>query len=188
MQFTRPLRFLPSRVTSRPQIPTLITRRLLVTVSQSIAPTQAVPKHPWADFYRTNINIEPFSCAWEEFPVQSFFSVTERWHDLTEMDFFVRRVARLRGKIRPLAFLPVCEPCVVFAMTGKYYYLDTGESYLEQFGKGWTSDDEFLAEFTSGSLFEGAKFFFSNDTDELYAKVCLEQRRRKRAAEKAQNS
>ncbi|KAJ6461425.1 hypothetical protein C8R45DRAFT_1080912, partial [Mycena sanguinolenta] len=187
MQVVRALRFLPARVAFRPQIPAYITHRLLATASQSTTPSQAVQKHPCANFYRTKINIDPLSCDWEKFPFPELFTVDQGWHDLTEMEFFVRRVAKIRGQIRPLAFLSACDPCVVFEVAGKYYYLNTGEAYLEQYGGGFASHDEFLEDVTRDRI-DGAKFCFPDDTDALYYKVWRVQDRRKSAAEKARNS
>ncbi|KAJ7204736.1 hypothetical protein GGX14DRAFT_646032 [Mycena pura] len=139
--------------------------------------------NPCLDFYRTNINITPLSCDWENFVPWDCFDVEDGWHDLSEVDFFVKRVAKVQGEIRPLAFLPFHDPCIAFEAGGKYYFLNTATSYLDDFGGDYASDDDFLKALLDPHV-EGTRFIFEEGTDDLYKAVDKEQRRRAKAAEK----
>ncbi|KAJ6503576.1 hypothetical protein C8R45DRAFT_973277 [Mycena sanguinolenta] len=162
--------------------PPLICRSL-ATVVQPVAHTTDVHKNPCLDFYRTNVDLDPFSCKWEDFPFWSFFRVRPSWHDLSEIDFFVRKVWNIQGTIRPLAYLPICDPCIVFEADGQYYYLDTCSDYLDHFGGNFASDDEFLATFKGPQPLYGTSHPFPKDMRVMYATVWEEQEQRKKAAE-----
>ncbi|KAJ7467436.1 hypothetical protein B0H11DRAFT_2239440 [Mycena galericulata] len=139
-----------------------------------------------AEPYHTELDIYPLSCDWEKWRHNSFLEVHWTWYDLTMIEFFVRRVAKVAGTIRPLAYVPNVEPCVAFEAAGKYYFLNTAADILERFGGGFDSHDSFLAAFTRDPRIKGAVHQFPNDTEELYAAVCKEQERR--AAKDAKTS
>ncbi|KAJ7226818.1 hypothetical protein GGX14DRAFT_627143 [Mycena pura] len=148
--------------------------------------SEPIVNNPCPGFYRTNIDITPLSCDWENFVPWDCFTVEYGWHDLSEVDFFVKRVAKVRGEIRPLAFLPFDDPCIVFEAGGKYYFLNTAVSYLDDFGGDYASDDDFLKAIVDPHV-ERARFIFGEGTDDLYKAVDKEQRlqrRRAKAAEK----
>ncbi|KAF7358577.1 hypothetical protein MSAN_01196000 [Mycena sanguinolenta] len=169
-----------------PQSPALrySIRRLFATVNQTTAPSQIVEKYPRASFYRTKLDLRPYSCDWAKFPDWRFFTISPEWHDLTNMEFFIQRVCKIRGTIRPLAFMPIPDACIAFEAGGKYYYLDTCKDFLERFGGNFASDDEFLAAFTRRPRIGGALYRFPDDTDRLYSAVWQEQQERKQAAQR----
>lgn len=102
------------------------------------------------------------------------------------MEFLVKRVAKVPGTIRPLAFVPnVPDPLVVFEAAGKYYYLNTAAAYLDRFGGDFESHDDFLGAFIRDPPIQGARHEFPDDTDDLYAAVCREQQRKAAKAAKA---
>ncbi|KAF8181235.1 hypothetical protein K438DRAFT_1768068 [Mycena galopus ATCC 62051] len=179
---------------ARPQ-PIRIIHRALGTVSKPIAPTTegvraGVEKNPCLDFYRTKMNLRPFSCDWDNFDEWTFFTVPTGWHDLTEMDYYVKRVFNLPGTIRPLAFLDYQEPCIAFEADGEYYYIDTASNeHLAHFGSNFTSDDHFLRAFIHGRPHpvRGTIHEFP-DTSDLYAAVWREQELRQKTAEKVRQS
>ncbi|KAF8183211.1 hypothetical protein K438DRAFT_1766895 [Mycena galopus ATCC 62051] len=177
-----------ARALFRPQNPalrySLISRRLKQTAALVKEPGyQIVEKvgYPRASLYRTKLHLRPYSCEWEHFSDWRFFCISPEWHDLANMEFFVQRVCKVRGTIRPLAFLPFPDACIAFEAGGQYYYLDTCRDYLERFGGNFASDDEFLAAFTRRRII-GSIYRFPNDTDDLYAAVWDEQEQRKQAA------
>ncbi|KAF8171235.1 hypothetical protein K438DRAFT_2024117 [Mycena galopus ATCC 62051] len=180
-----------AKVLFRPQYPalrySLISRRLKQTsalVKKVGSRYQMVEKYPCDSFYRTKLDLHPYSCEWERFSDWRFFYISAEWHDLTRMEFFIQRVCNVRGTIRPLAFLPVPtgDACIAFKAGGKYYYLDMYKHFLERFGGKFASDDEFLAEFTRRPRITGRVYRFPDDTNKLYAAVWEEQEPRKRAA------
>ncbi|KAJ7256736.1 hypothetical protein C8J57DRAFT_1344205 [Mycena rebaudengoi] len=195
MQGLRALR----QLALRPPIPTLhhpMVYGALSTLPQSTVPAtpdvcDGVVKNPCLNFYRTKINLGPFSCDWEKFLAWRFFAVSSDWHDLTEMDFFVKRLFKIPGTIRPLAFLDYYEPCIVFEAGGEYCYLDTGSNdYLIHYGHAFASEDDFLAAFIHRHPpLEGTIHEFPDDTEDLYDAVWDEQKQRKKeAAEKARQN
>ncbi|KAJ6512489.1 hypothetical protein C8R45DRAFT_960572 [Mycena sanguinolenta] len=182
----RALRLMPTRVFHTRVLRDFpIIPRSLATVAGPIAHARTRNKGPCAEFYRTQIDLGPFSCDWDHFVFSEFFTVGREWYDLTKMEFFVKRVMKIGGTIRPLAFLPVQDPCIVFEAGGNYYFLDTCTSYVEDFGGNFASDDGFLAAFTRPPRVTGKKYRFPKTTDELYAEVSKEQKRRAKAAQKS---
>ncbi|KAF8128336.1 hypothetical protein K438DRAFT_1789558 [Mycena galopus ATCC 62051] len=171
----------------------LVTRAVAYSwPARIVYPALAAPpgwdrKNPCLNFYRTKIDLDFFSCDWENYIAEHFFAVSSYWHDLSEMDFFLRRIFKIPGPIRPLAFLDYYEPCILFEASGEYCYLDTGSNdYLIHYGHAFASPDEFLAAFTHpDSPLEGTVYKFPEDTEERYAVVYEEQVRRKEAARKA---
>ncbi|KAJ7023598.1 hypothetical protein C8F04DRAFT_1304847 [Mycena alexandri] len=169
--------------------------RSLSTVSQSTPSIQPADKpekrtrrkrERFAEPYRTNLDIDPFSCDWDSWDDYNFLEVHPEWHDLTMMEFFVKRVAKVPGTIRPLTFVPgVPDPCVAFEAAGKYYYLNTMLDYLDRFGGGFKSHDAFLTAFTRNPPIEGAHHQFPRDTKQLYGAVWKEQDRRAAKTAKA---
>ncbi|KAF7357138.1 hypothetical protein MSAN_01308300 [Mycena sanguinolenta] len=163
--------------------------RSLSTVSQTSTSAQPVDKtrrerKRFAELYRTKLDLHAFSYDWEKWQHQIFLDVHPMWYDLTAMKFFVKRVAKVAGTIRPLAYLPGVDPCVAFEAAGKYYYLNTASDYLERFGGDFDSQDDFLAAFTRYPPIKGAVHQFPDDTEELYAAVWKEQDRRAAKAAK----
>ncbi|KAJ6447599.1 hypothetical protein C8R45DRAFT_1224857 [Mycena sanguinolenta] len=187
MQRLPALRLMPTRV-FRPHMSSLhhspIIRRSLATVAQNTLHAAAVDNDPCAGFYRTKIDIGPFSCHWEHFLFSEFFAVSQEWHDLSEMEFFVKRVMKIGGTIRPLAYLAVQDPCIVFEASGNYYFLDRCTNYVEHFGGHFVSDENFLTALGHTPRIVGKKYWFHNTTNELYAEVCKEQKQRAKAARK----
>ncbi|KAF8139446.1 hypothetical protein K438DRAFT_2030561 [Mycena galopus ATCC 62051] len=184
------------QLTSRPPLPAL--RQPIVypalAIPQSTAPTTRTPiwdQKPYLNFYRTKIDLGLFSCDWENNLAGDFFAVTSFWHDLTEMDFFLRRIFKIPGPIRPLAFLDYYEPCILFEASGEYCYLDTGSNdYLIHYGHAFASPDEFLTAFIHRHTpLEGTVYEFPEDVEDLYGVVSEEQvHRRREAAEKARQN
>ncbi|KAF7357127.1 hypothetical protein MSAN_01307000 [Mycena sanguinolenta] len=175
------LRRMPSRPQILPFRNSQITRSLC-TVSQTSTSAQPANERKtrrerkrFAELYRTKLDLHPFSCDWEKWQHQIFLDVHPMWYDLTPMEFFVKRVAKVAGTIRPLAYLPGVDPCVAFEAAGKYYYLNTASDYLERFGGDFDSHDDFLAAFTRYPPIKGALHQFPDDTEELYAAVWKEQ-------------
>ncbi|KAJ7051820.1 hypothetical protein C8F01DRAFT_1376655 [Mycena amicta] len=109
------------------------------------------------------------------------------WHDLSEMEFYVRRVAKVRGTIHPLAYVDGVEACVAFEAAGLYYYLNTAAQFLEHFGR-FRSHDDFLRGLSAEPRIRGAVHQFPEHIVEVYAAVCKEQKRRAAKAEKALSS
>ncbi|KAJ7062261.1 hypothetical protein C8F01DRAFT_1368887 [Mycena amicta] len=132
----------------------------------------------FAEPYRSKLNLRPFSCDWDSWSHYGFLDVNHGWYDLSEMEFFVRRVAKVPGTIRPLAFLDGVDPCIAFEADGQYYWLNTASSYLESFGGDFSSHDAFLLVLTKPPHIDGAFYRFPNDTDNLYSAVCREQKLR----------
>ncbi|KAJ7251668.1 hypothetical protein C8J57DRAFT_1352228, partial [Mycena rebaudengoi] len=154
----------------RPPIPTL--RHPIVYGALTTLPQSTVPATP---------------DIWDGV-VKQLFAVSSDWHDLTEMDFFVKRLFKIPGTIRPLAFLDYYKPCIVFEAGGEYCYLDTGSNdYLIHFGHAFASQDDFLAAFIHRHPpLEGTIHEFPDDMEDLYDVVWDEQKQRKKeAAEKA---
>ncbi|KAJ7467561.1 hypothetical protein FB451DRAFT_1258870 [Mycena latifolia] len=169
--------------------------RSLSTVSQTSTSAQPADKKKtrrererFAELYRTKLDLHPFSCDWEKWQHQIFLDVHPMWYDLTAMEFFVKRVAKVAGTIRPLAYLPGVDPCVAFEAAGKYYYLNTASDYLERFGGDFDSHDDFLAAFTRYPPIKGAVHQFPDNTEELYAAVWKQQDRRAAKAAKTLSS
>ncbi|KAF7368107.1 hypothetical protein MSAN_00876900 [Mycena sanguinolenta] len=134
--------------------------RTLVVSSRTSAPAEHF-MNPCLDCYRTEIDIDPLS-----------------WYDLSEVEFFVQRVMKIQGTIRPLAFLPESQYlCIVFEAGSNYYSLDTCNDCWKDFGGDFASDDEFLVAFTGPARVSGKKYYFPDDTNELYAAVCEEQQK-----------
>ncbi|KAF7336466.1 hypothetical protein MSAN_02300800 [Mycena sanguinolenta] len=158
-------------------------RRSLATLAQTTVQAPGVHKTSCLDFYRTSIDLDPFSCDWDHFPFRRFFNVSSDWYDLTEMEFFVKRVANIQGTIRPLAYLPICDPCIIFEAGRKYYCLNTCTDYFEYFGGDFASDDRFLAALNGDPPIRGTIHDFPDNIDDLYRAVCREQRQRRRLAE-----
>ncbi|KAF8171217.1 hypothetical protein K438DRAFT_2024108 [Mycena galopus ATCC 62051] len=173
----------PVRLSSVHVRPGIISRRLKQTSALvNEVGYQIVEKYPRASFYRTKRDLRPYSCAWKEFSDWRFFCIHPQWHDLTDMEFFIKRLCKVPGTIRPLAFLPLPDACIAFAADGKYFYLDTCKDFLERFGGRFASDDEFLEAFTRRPRITGKVFRFPDDTDRLYWAVWDEQEQRKQAA------
>ncbi|KAJ6614050.1 hypothetical protein B0H10DRAFT_2221656 [Mycena sp. CBHHK59/15] len=165
---------------------TALHGRPVAKPSHMTTSAQAVDAHftyrePGDDFRRTAIDIAPFSSDWDDFVQSWFFTVPPDWHDLTEIDFYVKRLLKIPGAIRPLAFLRACDPCLVFAADGEYYYINTCTEFLERFGGDFASDDEFLARLPG---LKGVLEAFPADTYKMYAAVCREQQRLAKAARK----
>ncbi|KAJ7718266.1 hypothetical protein B0H16DRAFT_1700727 [Mycena metata] len=162
------------RMPFRPQISPIIYSINATVATDSLSTVSTVPqastsdqpadkkKTRWkrerfAEPYRADIDLDVFSCSWEKWNSSYFIDIRPSWHDLSLMEFFVKRVAKVPGTIRPLAFVPnVPDPLVVFEAAGKYYYLNTAADYLERFGGGWESHDVFLAAFTRKPSIKGA--------------------------------
>ncbi|KAJ7062253.1 hypothetical protein C8F01DRAFT_127274 [Mycena amicta] len=162
------------RLPFRPQI-CQITRSLsTVSHSTSTHPADNLKK-PFAEPYCSKLDLRPFSCDWDSWSHYWSLEINEGWYDLSEMEFFVRRVAKVPGTIRPLAFLDGVDPCIAFEADGKYYWLNTASNYLESFGGDFSSDDAFLLALTKPPHIDGAVYWFPNDTDNLYSAVCMEQ-------------
>ncbi|KAJ6490922.1 hypothetical protein C8R45DRAFT_928754 [Mycena sanguinolenta] len=106
--------------------------------------------------------------------------VRSSWSDLTEMEFFVRRVMKIQGgPIRPLAFPPDHEYlCIIFEAGGNYYSLDTSNDCWEHFEGDFASDDEFLAALVGASGIRRLKWSFPDNTDDLYTAAWEEQERK----------
>ncbi|KAJ7062252.1 hypothetical protein C8F01DRAFT_1368879 [Mycena amicta] len=111
---------------------------------------------PFAEPYCSKLDLRPFSCDWDSWSHYGFLDVNHGWYDLSEMEFFVRRVAKVPGTIRPLAFLDGVDPCIAFEADSKYYWLNTASSYLESFGGDFSSHDAFLLALTKPSHIDGA--------------------------------
>ncbi|KAJ7222543.1 hypothetical protein GGX14DRAFT_429031, partial [Mycena pura] len=170
-----------------------ILHRPLATVSKTFPPTKkgvrvGVERNPCLDFYRTKIDLAPFSCDWDKFSDWHFFTVPPEWHDLTEMDFFARRVYKLPGTVRPLAYLmDTPEACIAFEAGGEYYYLDTASrNFLVCYGGDFTSHDSFLTAFIHDRPchLEGTVHKFPDNVGDLDEVVFREQRLRKKVAKK----
>ncbi|KAJ7194242.1 hypothetical protein GGX14DRAFT_404866 [Mycena pura] len=132
----------------------------------------------FAELYHTKLDLNLCLCDWEDWHDQMFLEVPLEWHDLTLMEFFIKRIAKVPGIICPLAYVPdVLDACVTFEATGKYYYLNTAADYLEHFGGGFYSHDDFLAAFTQDPPIKGTVHHFPCDMEELYAAVWEEQKR-----------
>ncbi|KAJ7062236.1 hypothetical protein C8F01DRAFT_1136978 [Mycena amicta] len=181
-----PLRRMPFRRQIVPSIQSQITRSLS-TLAVSTIPASSFtekttrPKRaPFAEPYRTTLNLHPYSCDWDSWGHWNFLEVHDRWYDLSEMEFYVRRLAKVSGTIRPLAFLEAVDPCIVFEAAGKYYWLDTACSLIERFGGRWSSHDAFLAAFinTDPPLLKGAVHEFPAEASDLFSAVFAEQLRR----------
>ncbi|KAJ7062246.1 hypothetical protein C8F01DRAFT_1284731 [Mycena amicta] len=157
-------------------------------ITRSIATRRLAAKNPpFAEPYRTTLNLHPYSCDWHNWTHYDFFDVYDGWYDLSEMEFFVRRLAKVSGTIRPLAFLgDAVDPCLAFEAAGKYYWLDTASSLIERFGGRWSSHDAFLAAFitTQPPVLKGAVHEFPYEADELFSAVFDEQKRRAAKAAK----
>ncbi|KAJ6495029.1 hypothetical protein C8R45DRAFT_926964 [Mycena sanguinolenta] len=135
----------------------------------------------YADFYRTKIDIELLSCDWKDFIFPRIFTVSPKSHDLTDMEFLVNSLAEVLGKIRPLEYLPVQAPCVVFEVGGRYRFLNGTMDYVESFSGDFASDEEFLLAATERpESISGTKNFFPDDLEDLYAAMGKEQRRKER--------
>ncbi|KAJ7222273.1 hypothetical protein GGX14DRAFT_428365 [Mycena pura] len=172
-----------------------ITRSLSTVLQTSTSAQPANKKKTrrkrerFAELYRTKLDLNLCSCDWEDWHDHTFLEVPPEWHDLTLIEFFVKRVAKVPGIIRPLAYVPdVPDACVAFEAAGKYYYLNTAADYLERFGGGFFSHDDFLAAFTRDPPIKGVMHQFPPDIDELYAAVCKEQKRRMAKAAKAEKT
>ncbi|KAJ7716853.1 hypothetical protein B0H16DRAFT_1612692 [Mycena metata] len=180
----------PSLIAPRVSIGT----RCLSTVSQTRPFAQPADKSEkktrrkrerFAEPYRTDLDIHPLSCDWETWN-SDFLDIGPWWHDLTLMEFYIKRVAKVPGTIRPLAFVPnVPDAGVAFEAAGKYYYVNTAASYLDRFGSEFDSHDEFLAGLIRDPPIKGARHEFPNDTEELYYAVCMEQEGKAAKAAKA---
>ncbi|KAJ6484076.1 TAP-like protein-domain-containing protein [Mycena sanguinolenta] len=176
----RAMRHLP------PRIPTFrcssIIHRPLASVAQIMADARAETMSFYADFHRTNLDIDPLSCDWENFIFRRLFTVRPDWHDLTELEFLVTHLAKVPGKIRPLAYLPVQQPCLVFEAGGKYHFLNGAMDYVESFNGNFASDNDFLLAATKRpETISGTKHWLPDDLDASYAAVGKEQLLRKRA-------
>ncbi|KAJ7303078.1 hypothetical protein DFH08DRAFT_904299 [Mycena albidolilacea] len=189
------LRRMPFRPQSLPFRHSQCITHSLSTVLQTSTSAQPVDKRKtrrkrerFTELYRTKLDLHPFSCDWEKWHHQLFLDVHPMWYDLTAMEFFVKRVAKVTGTIRPLAYLPGVDPCVAFEAAGKYYYLNTASDYLERFGGEFDSHDDFLTAFTRYPPIKGAVHQFPDDTEELYAAVWKEQDRRAARAAKTLSS
>jgi hypothetical protein len=115
------------------------------------------------------------------------------------MQFYVRRIAKIRGgTINPVAFVPNRpKPSVVFEVARrKYYHLDFNTDkvpggYIKRFMVGFGWHDEVLTALTAWNpRMEGAvQEFLEEETEEIYAVVSKEQKRRaKKAKEMLQSS
>ncbi|KAJ7780018.1 hypothetical protein B0H16DRAFT_729728 [Mycena metata] len=150
--------------------------------SPRVAAMYVRPPRPdiYANFHRTTLPIAPWSTAWEICDNILFFTTSFMWHDLSEYDFFVKRVMQVRGPARPIAFLPdMPEADILFEAGGEYYEIDTMECRQVRYGGGFTSPDEFLRRLPH---LEGLVEEFPDSTDDLYAEVCREQQRLSEAA------
>ncbi|KAJ6447598.1 hypothetical protein C8R45DRAFT_1047486 [Mycena sanguinolenta] len=174
------LRLMPTKlfrlqISAFHNMPTI--RRSLAAVHQIPVYAPAVPENPCAQFYRTKLDIGPFTCDWQNFPFSHFFTASREWHGLSEMEFCVESVLEIQGTIRPLAFLPVQDPCIVFKAGGNYYYLETCTGYVEDFGGDFASDDDFLAVFSHPPFVTGKRYWFPETankkrrTNKVYAVV-----------------
>ncbi|KAJ7062229.1 hypothetical protein C8F01DRAFT_127054 [Mycena amicta] len=163
-----------------------LSTRAAYTSKTSTRPRRKRPR--FAELYRTTLDLHPYSCEWESWEHRRFLDVNSDWHDLSDMEFFVRRVGNVFGTIRPLAFLKAVQPCVAFEVASRYYWLNTKSNFLERFGGRWRSHDAFLAALTSTQppVLKGAVHEFPPDVDVMYAVVCKEQKRKRRAAEAAE--
>ncbi|KAJ7902324.1 hypothetical protein B0H13DRAFT_758747 [Mycena leptocephala] len=141
-------------------------------------PTSSPSRKPvYADFHRTTLDIAPYSTDWEDTysgSPECFFKVPSHWHDLTEIDFHVKRVFGIRGTVRPIAFKPLCEPCVLFEAGGEYYCITLVETVLVRYGGDFTGPDDFLKRRSS---IEPVVEEFPDDYEEKYAATCDEQER-----------
>ncbi|KAJ7051805.1 hypothetical protein C8F01DRAFT_638262 [Mycena amicta] len=167
------------RMPFRPQIllcrQAQITCPLSRTVSNSTKKTRR-KREVFAEPCRTDLDIHPFSSDWDNWQHPSFMEVSLGWHDLSEMEFYVKRVGKVPGTIRPLAYYPELPvPCIAFEAAGKYYFLNTAADYLERFGGSFRSHDDFLAAFTEDPPLRGARQEFCRDVMELFREVCEEQ-------------
>ncbi|KAJ7062214.1 hypothetical protein C8F01DRAFT_1082760 [Mycena amicta] len=149
------------RMPFRPQM--LLCRQAQITCPPSTKKTRR-KREVFAEPYRTDLDIHPFSCDWENWEQADFMEVSSDWHDLSEMEFYVKRVGRIPGTIRPLAYFPaVFSACITFEAAGKYYFLNTIADYLERFGGGFRSHDDFLAAFIREPRIKGGIQQFSRD-------------------------
>ncbi|KAJ7051804.1 hypothetical protein C8F01DRAFT_638208 [Mycena amicta] len=162
-----------------------ITRRLLQTstLAQAADSTKKTrrKREVFAEPYHTDLDFGLFSCDWDKWNHCWFLDINDEWHDLSEMEFHVKRLAKIPGTIRPLAYVHGPDPCIAFEAAGKYFYLNTAADFLERFGR-FRSHDDFLRALSAVPRLKGALHEFPNDTSELYAAVGKEQARR---AEKA---
>ncbi|KAJ7022176.1 hypothetical protein C8F04DRAFT_1272889 [Mycena alexandri] len=134
----------------------------------------------YPNFHRTTLPIAPWSTAWEICGNIRFFTPSFVWHDLSEFNFFVKRVMQISGPTRPIAFLPeMPDADILFEAGGEYYEVDTVECRHVRYGGGFTSPDEFLRRLPR---LKGLVEEFPDSTDDLYAEVCREQQRLKEAA------
>ncbi|KAJ7060707.1 hypothetical protein C8F01DRAFT_1253195 [Mycena amicta] len=138
----------------------------------------------FAEPYYTDLDLGLMSCEWGNWGHIFFLDVHYLWHDLSEMEFYVKRVAKVPGTIRPLAYVDGVEACIAFEAAGLYYYLNTAAQFLEHFGR-FPSHDDFLRGLSAQPRIRGAVQEFPDHINEVYAAVCLEQRRRAAKAEKA---
>ncbi|KAJ7062243.1 hypothetical protein C8F01DRAFT_1368873 [Mycena amicta] len=179
-----PLRRMPFRRQILPFLQSQIIRSLYTRTVSDPGPadkkTGRRKQAPFAEPYRTTLNLHPYSCDWDNWDHYEFFDVQADWYDLSEMEFFVKRLTKVPDTIRPLAFIETLYPCLAFEAAGKYYWLDTTSSYLERFGGGWLSHDAFLAAFirTQPPVLKGEVYNFPDETDHLFVAVSREQQRR----------
>ncbi|KAJ7157495.1 hypothetical protein C8R46DRAFT_1040480 [Mycena filopes] len=136
-----------------------------------------------SDFPRCRrLDLDPWSTDWENNDQQYFFEVRARWHNLSELDFFVKRLMKVPGTILPIAFYThAIDPCVLFEADGEYYEIDLMHCRLVRYGVEFASADDFLEQLP---LLRGAVERFPKHSDELYGATWREQRRLTAAAYK----
>ncbi|KAJ6448253.1 hypothetical protein C8R45DRAFT_1224731 [Mycena sanguinolenta] len=139
------LRLMPTKL-FRPQISAFhnmpIIRRSLAAVDQTPVYAPAVPENPCAQFYQFSILAFLYRQPGVARPQRN------------------GSVLEIQGTIRPLAFLPVQDPCIVFKAGGNYYYIETCTGYVEDFGGDFASDDDFLAVFSHPPFVTRKRYWF----------------------------
>ncbi|KAJ6619214.1 hypothetical protein B0H10DRAFT_2217073 [Mycena sp. CBHHK59/15] len=114
-----------------------------------------------------------FSCDWNKYSDTTFFLVPLEWHNLSEIDFCVKRLLKVQGTIHPLAYLRMTDPCILFEADGQYYYINCCNDFLVRYGREFVSDDDFL---TRRLQIKSVVEEFPLHSNQQYAAVCEEQR------------
>ncbi|KAJ7222838.1 hypothetical protein B0H12DRAFT_1224085 [Mycena haematopus] len=140
-------------------------------------------------FIIPNSTSTPFRATGTNGKIHSFWTVRRRWHDLSMMEFFVRRVAKVTGTIRP-ARVPALHRSLVRVRGCRQVLLSQ-----HRIPATWSGSEGVLIRMmlssqpSLGTLLSRAPIHeFPDDTEEVYAAVWKEQIRRAAKAAKASSS
>ncbi|KAJ7152398.1 hypothetical protein C8R46DRAFT_1302736 [Mycena filopes] len=126
-----------------------------------------------------DIDITPWSTAWEIYEQPGFFMADPSCLDLSDFEFYTRALM-LPGPVLPIAFEgDYPEPCVLLQGGQEYYQVDTLNCCLVRYGGGFSSADSFLARL---SFLHGVTEDFPDALDDLYGRARQEQERLDKAA------